>query len=56
MAENFICVQCDKDEAHCSCDKYCALCQGSDNVRLCHDGCYYCKDCREACGFEAQYK
>ena len=54
MADRFICVICDKDESKCNCDKYCVLCHGAHNVRLCQDGQYYCIDCREACDFQAQ--
>ncbi len=54
MADAFICFQCDKEEARCLCDKYCNLCHGAHNVRLCQDGQYYCLDCREACDFHAQ--
>jgi len=55
MADKFICMQCDKDEARCSCDRYCVHCLGSHDVRLCQDGAYYCQACREACGYMAQY-
>lgn len=51
MAENWKCMQCDKEEQRCECVKYCCLCQGSDNPRLCADGLYYCRDCREICGY-----
>jgi sulfur transfer complex TusBCD TusB component (DsrH family) len=50
----YICSQCGKDEKQCDCDRYCCLCQGSDNVRLCEDGAYYCANCREACDYMAQ--
>ncbi len=43
------CSQCDKAEEYCTCEKYCAICKGQTNVRLCVDGLYYCPDCREAC-------
>lgn len=55
MAQAFICTQCDKDEKTCRCERYCCLCQGEHNVRLCEDGNYYCLDCREACDYQAQY-
>jgi hypothetical protein len=48
------CQQCDKQEERCDCDKYCCLCQGLEGARLCGDGLYYCKDCREACGYSAE--
>ncbi|HTK94796.1 MAG TPA: hypothetical protein VL382_04095 [Terriglobales bacterium] len=54
MADRFICGQCDLPEEKCLCDKYCGLCQGLNNVRLCQDGQYYCLDCREACDLQAQ--
>jgi hypothetical protein len=54
MADAFICMQCEQPEASCKCDRYCCLCQGEYNVRLCQDGNYYCLDCREACDFQAQ--
>jgi hypothetical protein len=44
-----LCSQCDKPEYQCTCEKYCGICKGLDNVRLCMDGLYYCPDCREAC-------
>ena len=54
MAEAFKCAVCDLEEVRCQCDKYCAICQGEHNVRLCQDGAYYCQDCREICDFQAQ--
>lgn len=50
----YLCMQCDRDEEKCLCDKYCNICQGPYNVRLCSDGLYYCGDCREACDLRAQ--
>jgi hypothetical protein len=44
-----VCAQCDKPEHQCSCEKYCSICKGQLNVKLCADGLYYCPDCREAC-------
>ena len=44
-----ICMMCDKTEEHCSCEKYCTICKGQQNVRMGADGLYYCLDCREAC-------
>jgi hypothetical protein len=55
MADPFHCAVCGQEESKCNCDKYCFLCQGAHNVRLCQDGMYYCLDCREACDFQAQY-
>ena len=43
------CMQCDKPERDCKCDKYCSICKGMSNIRLCEDGLYYCPECREAC-------
>ncbi len=55
MAEKFKCAICEQEEARCKCDRYCFLCQGFHDVRLCQDGMYYCLDCREACEYQAQY-
>jgi len=44
-----LCVQCDRPEASCLCDRYCFFCQSQLNVRLCTDGLMYCEACREAC-------
>ena len=54
MAERYRCGQCELEETHCKCDKYCCLCMGFHNVRLCEDGQYYCQDCRESCDLHAQ--
>ena len=54
MAEKFICMLCDKPETECKCDRYCGLCQGEHDVRLVQDGTYMCRDCREACDYQAQ--
>ena len=54
MAEAYLCSVCDQDEVKCQCDKYCCLCHGQHNVRLCKDGLWYCLDCREACDLQAQ--
>ena len=50
----FVCAQCDRDETRCECERFCVICQGWDNVRLCNDGQYYCLTCREACDLMAQ--
>lgn len=47
----FRCMQCEMTEDRCDCEKYCCLCQSLMEVRLCEDGLYYCKPCREACGY-----
>ncbi len=44
-----VCVQCDMTEERCTCERYCTICKGQHNIRLCSDGLYYCPDCREAC-------
>jgi len=54
MAEKFHCTLCDLEESRCQCDKYCAMCQGGNTVRLCQDGMYYCLECREVCDLQAQ--
>jgi hypothetical protein len=54
MAEPYKCFTCEKDESRCICHKYCSLCMGEFDVRLVQDGQYYCRDCREACDFQAQ--
>jgi hypothetical protein len=54
MAETYRCTLCDQDESRCQCDKYCFMCQGGHNVRLCQDGLYYCLECREACDLQPQ--
>jgi hypothetical protein len=46
------CMQCEMTEDRCDCEKYCCLCQSLMEVRLCEDGLYYCKPCREACGYQ----
>jgi len=43
------CAICDLAEEQCQCERYCVICQGQYNVRLCVDGLYYCPDCRRAC-------
>jgi hypothetical protein len=47
--QQIVCTQCDKTEEYCRCDKYCTICKGQHNVKLCADGLYYCPECREAC-------
>src|SRR5215470_9908054 len=37
-----VCVQCDMLEERCTCEKYCTICKGQQNIRLCLDGLYYC--------------
>lgn len=49
MAGPVVCIQCDKPERDCNCDRYCIYCKGDYGIRLCLDGQYYCVDCREAC-------
>ena len=50
----FRCAQCEMPEDKCDCEKYCCLCQGQVDIRLCHDGLYYCPPCREACDYKTQ--
>jgi len=50
----FICAQCEMSEQRCECEKYCSLCQGQIDARLCSDGLYYCPDCREACDYKTE--
>jgi hypothetical protein len=38
-------------EERCTCDKYCYICLGANDVRLVEDGCYYCLECREVCDY-----
>jgi hypothetical protein len=54
MAGIYRCLQCEKEEARCDCDKYCGFCEGYSDVRLCADGIYYCKDCRDSCNYKAE--
>jgi len=49
MRSQVVCSICDKSEHDCLCEKYCTICKGQHNVRLCSDGLYYCPECREAC-------
>lgn len=51
MAERYLCIVCDRTEDKCDCDRYCALCHDTHQVRLCQDGQYYCLNCREACDY-----
>jgi hypothetical protein len=44
-----VCAQCERQESDCKCEKYCCICKGMENIRLCMDGLYYCPECREAC-------
>jgi hypothetical protein len=55
MADKYHCNVCDRVEADCDCVRFCCLCQGLDNVRLCEDGLYYCEACREACELHAEF-
>lgn len=49
MRAPVVCVMCDQPEERCTCEKYCSICKGQNNIRLGADGLYYCPDCREAC-------
>jgi len=48
----FRCAQCDLPEENCQCEKYCCLCQGAIDVRICGDGLMYCEPCRTACDYK----
>ena len=52
--KKFLCMQCDMPEEKCECEKYCSFCQGQTEIRLCHDGLYYCPPCREAAEYKTQ--
>ncbi len=54
MATRFRCIQCEKEEERCDCEKYCGFCEGFQDVRLCSDGIYYCGPCREAANYKAE--
>jgi len=54
VGEKYRCSQCDLEEKKCRCDRYCSICYGADSVRLCQDGAYYCRGCREACEYTTQ--
>jgi len=49
MASQITCGICELPEEKCLCEKYCSLCLGYHQVRLCNDQRYYCLECREAC-------
>jgi len=50
--KKYRCMQCEMTEDRCDCEKYCCLCQSLMEIRLCEDGLYYCKPCREACNYK----
>jgi len=50
----YACTVCGLPEDRCQCPRFCMLCKSDYNVRLCEDGCFYCYDCREICGFTAE--
>ncbi len=50
----FKCNLCTETEENCKCDRFCVLCQTDYQIRLCGDGYYYCKDCREACDYSCE--
>jgi hypothetical protein len=56
MPKDYVCGLCDQIERRCSCIKYCWLCRSQFDVRLCEDGQYYCRPCRESCDMQAQYQ
>ena len=51
---SYACTVCGSTEEECKCLRFCTLCNSDFEVRLCEDGCYYCRDCREVCGFIAE--
>ena len=46
------CLQCERPENQCECEKFCALCQSTGEVRICADGLMYCEPCRTACDYK----
>jgi hypothetical protein len=50
-SKKYRCMQCEMTEDRCACEKFCCLCQSFLDVELGQDGLYYCKSCREACGY-----
>jgi hypothetical protein len=46
------CMQCERTEDRCDCERYCCLCQAQMDIRLCRDGLFYCLPCREACDYK----
>ena len=50
----YICTVCGAAEEDCQCPRFCILCKAESGVRLCEDGCYYCADCQEICGYTAE--
>src|SRR5438094_8612320 len=49
MLAQTLCAQCDLPEDRCSCERYCTICKGQLNVRLCSDGHYYFRVCGAGC-------
>ena len=47
----YYCTSCGLGEDKCKCERFCILCSSEDDARLCQDGCYYCRECREVCEF-----
>jgi len=54
MGMPFHCMICDLPEDRCLCERYCNLCLGDHQVRLCYDGQFYCFECREICELSVQ--
>ena len=54
MPMHYLCTVCSATEEECQCPRFCILCKSDSNVRLCDDGCYYCGDCREICGYTVE--
>jgi len=50
----YLCTACGLPETKCQCERFCILCRSDSNVRLCQDGCYYCRECREVCEYTTE--
>jgi len=48
----FRCLQCERPEGQCDCEKFCCLCQSGGDIRICADGLMYCEPCRTACDYK----
>jgi hypothetical protein len=46
------CLQCERPENQCDCEKLCCLCQSGGDIRICADGLMYCEPCRIACDYK----
>lgn len=50
----YVCTVCSSKEEDCRCPRFCMLCKSDIGVRLTEDGCYYCAECRDICGYSAE--